>query len=289
MTPDQYCQQKAARSGSSFYYSFLFLPPEQRRAITALYAFCREVDDVVDECHDPALARVKLGWWREELERGFQGDAQHPVTRALAAPIDRFNLPQEYFQEILDGMAMDLEQPRYQSFRDLALYCHRAAGVVGLLSAEIFGYRHRDTLRYAQDLGTALQLTNILRDVREDAERGRIYLPLDELEQYGVTEQDLLAGRTSGATQALFRAQLNRARTFFQRALDRLPDEDRLAQRSGLIMAAIYQATLDEMEHDGLRVLERRIALTPLRKLWIAWRCARREQHRARRQQALAG
>jgi phytoene synthase len=289
MTPDQYCQQKAARSGSSFYYSFLFLPPEQRRAITALYAFCREVDDVVDECHDPALARVKLGWWREELERGFQGDAQHPVTRALAEPIDRFNLPQEYFQEILDGMEMDLEQPRYLSFRDLALYCHRAAGVVGLLSAEIFGYRHRDTLRYAQDLGTALQLTNILRDVREDAERGRIYLPLDELEQYGVTEQDLLAGRTSEATQALFRAQLNRARAFFQRALDRLPDEDRLPQRSGLIMAAIYQATLDEMEHDGLRVLERRISLTPLRKLWIAWRCARREQHRARRQQALAG
>ena len=181
MSPDQYCQDRAAKSGSSFYYSFLFLPTEQRRAITALYAFCREVDDVVDECSDTDVARRKLDWWREELECCFSGQARHPITQALEQSLQNFNLPLEYFQEIIDGMSMDLEQTRYDSFSDLALYCHRVAGVVGLLSAEIFGYQHRDTLKYAQELGMALQLTNIIRDVREDSERGRIYLPLDEL------------------------------------------------------------------------------------------------------------
>ncbi|HEX9179319.1 MAG TPA: presqualene diphosphate synthase HpnD, partial [Burkholderiales bacterium] len=186
MTPDQYCQEKAAQSGSSFYYSFLFLPPEKRRAITALYAFCREVDDLVDECSDPVVARTKLAWWRQELAGTFAGNPQHPVTRALAPAIERFGLPQEQFQEIIDGMEMDLDQEHYPDFRSLALYCHRVAGVVGLLSAEIFGYQDRATLRYAHELGLAFQLTNILRDVGEDARRGRIYLPMDELAQFGV-------------------------------------------------------------------------------------------------------
>lgn len=278
MIPDQYCQEKAARSGSSFYYSFLFLPPQQRQAVTALYAFCREVNDVVDTCSDTGVAYAKLEWWRSEIERSFRGEPQHPVTRALQDPLQDFNLPQEYFQEVIDGMEMDLNRNRYESFRDLALYCYRVAGVVGLLSAEIFGYRDRDTLKYAQSLGTAIQLTNILRDVREDARRGRIYLPLDELFEYRVNPHDLLRGTMTDDMQGLFGFQATRARRYYQQAFDQLAPEDRYAQHSGLIVAAIYQTLLDEVENDGYRILERRIQLTPLRKLWIAWKTERRER-----------
>ncbi len=284
MTPEQYCEHKAARSGSSFYYSFLFLPPEQRRAITALYAFCREVDDVVDDCGDAGLAHTKLAWWRRELDGCFAGRPSHPVTRALQQPIRQMNLPVEYFHEVIDGMQMDLDRTRYESFRDLALYCHRAAGVVGLLAAEIFGYRHRDTLRYAEQLGTAFQLTNILRDVHEDARRGRIYLPLDELLAYRINPHDLLKGAVSDGLQELLHFQAQRAREYYHNALSRLPVQDRYPQRGGIIMAEIYQTLLDEIEADGYRVMEHRIQLTPLRKLWIAWNTARRERRRHRRQ-----
>ncbi len=283
MSPDQYCQQKAVRSGSSFYYSFLFLPLEQRRAITALYAFCREVDDVVDECTDAGVAHRKLDWWQEEIERCFAGRARHPVSRALEQPVHNYNLPPEYFREIIDGMEMDLQQNRYENFSELALYCHRVAGVVGLLSAEIFGYRHRDTLRYAEELGTAFQLTNILRDVREDAERGRIYLPLDELLEHRLNPHELLNTRATDRLHDLLRFQAQRARRYYRRAISHLPPADRYAQRSGLIMAAIYQTLLDEIEADGFRVMQRRLSLTPLRKLWIAWSTARREQRWHRR------
>ena len=177
MTPDEYCRQKAAQSGSSFYYSFLFLPPPKRNAITALYAFCREVDDVVDEVPDPGVARTKLAWWRQEIARAFDGTPQHPVAQALAPVVREFALPLDQFQTILDGMAMDLEQSRYLDFSALELYCHRVAGVVGLMSAEIFGYTDPKAKGYARDLGVAFQLTNICRDVGEDARRGRIYLP----------------------------------------------------------------------------------------------------------------
>ncbi len=291
MSPDRYCQEKAAASGSSFYYSFLFLPPEQRQAITALYAFCREVDDVVDECSDVGVASAKLDWWRSEIERCFAGEPTHPVTCALREPVQARNLPKEYFQEIIDGMAMDLEQTRYESFSDLALYCHRVAGVVGLLSAEIFGYRDRHTLKYAETLGTAFQLTNILRDVREDAERGRIYLPLDELLEYRVNPHDLLNLKPGEGMRALCHHQAQRAHDYYRRALDFLPDVDREPQRSGLIMAAIYRALLQEIEADGYRVMEHRVGLTPLRKLWIAWATARRErrwQRQYRKQAARA-
>ncbi len=282
MNPDDYCQRKAAASGSSFYYSFLFLPAEQRRAILALYAFCREVDDLVDDCQDPGVARLKLQWWREEISRAFQGNPQHPVTRALQPQLERYNLPEEYFREIIDGMQMDLDQARYADFSALALYCHRAAGVVGLLAAEIFGYQDRGTLNYATELGTALQLTNILRDVREDARRGRIYLPQDELRRAGVEEEDILRGISTPPLQSLLAQQAARARDYYQRAEQALPEVDRPAQRSGLIMSRIYGTLLDEIEADGFRVLERRVALTPLRKLWIAWRTLRREKRRAR-------
>lgn len=271
------------KSGSSFYYSFLFNPAEQRRAITALYAFCREVDDVVDECSDSDVARRKLDWWREEIERCFSAQARHPITRALELPVQNCNLPVEYFQEIIDGMAMDLEQTRYESFSELALYCHRVAGVVGLLSAEIFGYQHRNTLKYAQELGTALQLTNIIRDVREDAERGRIYLPLDELLEHRINPHDLLQGSVTDGLQDLLFVQAQRARRYYQNALSLLPEQDRYAQRSGIIMAALYETLLDEMEADNFHVMQQRVKLTPLRKLWIAWNITRRERRRHRR------
>lgn len=272
MTPEQYCQEKAAASGSSFYYSFLFLEPERRHAITALYAFCREVDDVVDDCTDLNVARRKLEWWRGELCALYAGHPSHPVTTALAQSLDRYNLTQERLLEIVEGMEMDLHQNRYLDFHSLQLYCHRVAGVVGLLAAEIFGYRDPQTLKYAHDLGLAFQLTNIIRDVGEDARRGRIYLPLDELKRYGVSAADILRSRYSDAFRALMEFQMERAEGYYDQALAQLPLDDRRAQRPGLVMAGIYRATLREIQRDRFRVLDRRIALTPLRKLWIAWR-----------------
>lgn len=272
MTPDQYCQQRASGSGSSFYYSFLFLPPLRRRAITALYAFCREVDDVVDECREPAVAASKLAWWRDEVERLYHGAPQHPVTRALKPLLADFNLPQELLDEIIDGMAMDLTHTRYADFSALSLYCYRVASVVGLLSAEIFGYQDRQTQKYAHDLGMAFQLTNIIRDVGEDARRGRIYLPQDELARFGVAEADLAAGRYSDAFTRLMSFQIERAEHYYTQALAALPAADRKAQRPGLLMAAIYRTVLDEIRRDGIKTLTQRISLPPLRKLWIAAR-----------------
>jgi phytoene synthase len=274
MSPDEYCQQKAAQSGSSFYYSFMFLPPERRRAITALYAFCREVDDVVDEVTDPDVARSKLAWWRTEVAAIFAGTAQHPVARALAPVVGAFALPQAHLQAVIDGMAMDLDRSRYLDFAALEDYCHRVAGVVGLMSAEIFGYAHPGTRGYARDLGIAFQLTNILRDVGEDARRGRIYLPQEDLARFGVAPSSLISGAPSDAFRALMRFEVERAREWYARALGQLAPGDRRAQRPGLIMAAIYRTLLDEIARDGFQVLDRRTSLTPLRKLWIAWRTA---------------
>jgi len=276
MTPDTYCQQKAAASGSSFYYSFLFLPAERRRAITALYAFCREVDDVVDEVTDPTLARAKLAWWRTEVSAAFAGAPQHPVALALKPVVVQYRLPEEHFQTVIDGMAMDLERSRYLDFTELERYCHCVAGVVGLMSAEIFGYSNPATRQYARDLGIAFQLTNIIRDVGEDARRGRIYLPQDEIAAHGVTATAILKGENSDALIGLMKDQVERARRWYTRAFAALPAEDRAAQRPGIIMASIYRTLLDEIDRDGYRVLDRRIALTPLRKLWIAWNTARR-------------
>ena len=272
MNPHEYCHTKAAGSGSSFYYSFLFLPPERRRAITALYAFCREVDDVVDECTDAAVARVKLDWWRKEVHAIYHGSPQHPVARALAEVTTRFNLSEERLNEIIDGMKMDLDYNRYPDFDTLKLYCHRVASVVGLLSAELFGYQDRRTLEYAADLGMAFQLTNIIRDVGEDARRGRIYLPLDEIQRFEVSVEDILQGRETGNFHQLMAFQVERALAVYRGAFAKLPEPDRRAQRAGIIMAAIYQALLGEIRRDGCRVLTHRVSLTPVRKLWIAWR-----------------
>ena len=272
MTPDEYCREKAAHSGSSFYYSFLFLPPERRRAITALYAFCREVDDAVDEPSDASVARATLTWWRGEVERLFSGDPQHPVTRALAPVIARFGIVRARLDEIMDGMEMDLNQSRYLNFSGLQLYCHRVAGVVGSLAAGIFGYRNAKTLEYAERLGLAFQLTNIIRDVGEDARKNRIYLPMDELKEYGVTAADILNASHTESFVRLMRFQAERAGRCYDEALALLPAEDRHAQRPGLMMAAIYRALLEEIAGDDYRVLDQRTALTPIRKLWIAWR-----------------
>jgi phytoene synthase len=272
VTPDEYCQQKAARSGSSFYYSFLFLPAERRRAITALYAFCREVDDVADEVSDTALARTKLAWWRTEVANLFAGHPQHPVTRALQPHIADYGLDAVRMNEIIDGMEMDLVHHRYPDFDALRLYAHRVAGVVGQLSASIFGHTRPETLEYAEALGLAFQLTNIVRDVGEDARRGRIYIPTDELSRFGVAPEELLQGRAGPGFAALMRFQAERADSYYDRAFALLPAADRRSQRAGLIMAAIYRTLLGEIRRDGYRVLDQRIALTPLRKLWIAWK-----------------
>ncbi|MDX9718770.1 MAG: presqualene diphosphate synthase HpnD [Thauera sp.] len=270
MNPHDYCQDKAAKSGSSFYYSFMFLPAERRRAITALYAFCREVDDVVDECHDLSLAQTKLEWWRQEVGRIYGGVPTHPVGHALKDVLQGFRLPQEQLLEIIDGMAMDLSQTRYLDFKGLQLYCYRVASVVGLLAAEIFGYQDRQTLKYAHDLGLAFQLTNIIRDVGEDARRGRIYLPIEDLQRFGVPARDILEGRYSEPFRALLAFQAERAEKFYDQAFAHLPAVDRKAQRPGLVMAAIYRTLLREIAADGFKVLDRRTSLTPLRKVWLA-------------------
>ncbi|HLA36109.1 MAG TPA: presqualene diphosphate synthase HpnD [Rhodocyclaceae bacterium] len=269
-SPEAYCLQKTIASGSSFYYSFLFLEPERRQAITALYAFCREIDDVVDECSDPNLARAKLAWWRSEIAALYRGQPSHPIARALSSVIPRFSLPQELLMEIVDGMEMDLDQNRYPDFKSLHLYCYRVASVVGLLSAELFGYTDRRTQQYAHDLGLAFQLTNIIRDVGEDARRGRIYLPLDELERFGVSETDILQARYSDNFRRLMEFQVARANETYAGALAKLPTVDRKPQLPGLIMASIYRSLLDEIRRDGCQVLDRRTSLTPLRKLWLA-------------------
>lgn len=272
MTPQQYCQEKAAASGSSFYYSFMFLPKPRREAITALYAFCREVDDIADECHDLDIARTKLNWWRNEISNLFHATPQHPVTQALKIPVAQYGLAEEYFLEIINGMEMDLEQNRYADFEQLQLYCYRVASVVGLLSVAIFGYTNPRTLEYAKDLGMAFQLTNITRDVGEDARRDRIYLPLAELAQFGVSETDIIHGHESDKVQQLLDFQIARAQQYYDRSLHALPAEDRKAQRTGLIMAAIYRTLLNEIQADGAqKVLNARTSLTPLRKLWLAW------------------
>lgn len=272
MTPDQYCQEKAARSGSSFYYSFLFLPAAQRRAITALYAFCREVDDTVDEASDASIARTRLAWWRDEVARLYAGAAQHPVTLALQPALAPFGIDQGRLVEIIDGMQMDLDQTRYLDFAGLRLYCHRVAGVVGTLSAGIFSPGRADLATYAESLGIALQLTNIVRDVGEDARRGRIYLPIEDLQRFQVPAHQILAGEHSERFEALMRFQAARARAYYREAFAALPADTRRDQRAGLIMAAIYATLLTEIERDGFQVLRQRVSLTPLRKFWLAWR-----------------
>ncbi|MFO1220267.1 MAG: presqualene diphosphate synthase HpnD [Burkholderiaceae bacterium] len=276
MTPEQYVQNKAAASGSSFYYAFMFLPPARRAAITAFYAFCREVDDVVDEVSEPGVAAQTLQWWRQEVAAAFDGRPTHPVMQALAAHVDSCRIEASHLQAVIDGCQMDLDQTRYLDFAGLAVYCHRVAGVVGEVAANIFGRTQDDTVRYAHLLGRALQLTNIIRDVGDDARRGRIYLPMSELQRFDVKASEILERSApwgySDRFLALMRFQAERAHRTYDDALALLPDVDRASQKPGLMMANIYRTLLREIEADGFRVLHQRTSLTPLRKLWIAAR-----------------
>lgn len=270
MTPEQYVQEKTARSGSSFYYAFLFLPPPRRAAITAFYAFCREVDDVVDEVHDPGVAASKLDWWRREVASSFAGNPSHPVTRALLVHAAQYDIRAGHLGAVIDGCQMDLEQSRYLDYPGLARYCHLVAGVVGEVAANIFGRSEPATTEYAHRLGLAMQLTNIIRDVGDDARRGRIYLPMAELKQFDVKAQEILNRGYSDRFAALMKFQADRAHRCYDEAFALLPAADRAAQKPGLMMANIYRALLREIEADDFQVLHQRTSLTPVRKIWIA-------------------
>jgi phytoene synthase len=272
MTPQEYVQQKAAASGSSFYYAFLFLPPPRRAAITAFYAFCREVDDVVDEVQDAGVARTKLAWWRSEVAKAFAGEPTHPVMKALMPLAADYRIEAPQLLAIIDGCEMDLEQTRYLDYIGLQRYCHLVAGVVGEVAARIFGQTEDRTTEYAHKLGLAFQLTNIIRDVGEDALRGRIYLPVSELQQFDVKAHEVLQRLHTPRFVELMRFQAQRAHTLYDEALALLPEIDRRSQKPGLMMASIYRTLLREIERDGFLVLDRRTSLTPLRKLWLAWK-----------------
>ena len=272
MTPQDYVQQKAAASGSSFYYAFLFLPKPRRAAITAFYAFCREVDDVVDDAVDPGVAGSKLAWWRAEVATAYAGSPTHPVMKALMPLAADYKIEQRHLQAIIDGCQMDLAQTRYLDFAGLQQYCHLVAGVVGEVAANIFGQTEIGTTAYAHKLGQALQLTNIIRDVGEDALRGRIYLPVNELQQFEVKAHEVLKRIYSERFTALMRFQAARAHSLYDEAFSLLPEVDRRAQKPGLMMASIYRTLLCEIERDNFQVLHQRVSLTPLRKLWLAWK-----------------
>ena len=272
MNPDQYVQDKAASSGSSFYYAFLFLPKERRAAITAFYAFCREVDDVVDEVTDPGVAATKLAWWKTEVHRAFTSQSAHPVMQALMPHAKTYGIEERHLQAVIEGCQMDLDQTRYLDFAGLQRYCHLVAGVVGEVAARIFGQTEERTTEYAHTLGQALQLTNIIRDVGEDAMRGRIYLPISELQQFDVKAHEITRREYSDRFAALMRFQAERAHRLYDEALALLPDADRRAQKPGLMMASIYRTLLREIEADGFQVLHQRTSLTPLRKFWLAWK-----------------
>ena len=272
MTPEQYVQQKAAASGSSFYYAFLFLPKERRAAITAFYAFCREIDDVVDEVVDPGVAGTKLAWWHTEVTKAFDGAPSHPVMKALMPVTAAYNIAPGHLQAVIEGCQMDLSQNRFLDFAGLQRYCHLVAGVVGEVAAQIFGQTDTATTAYAHKLGLAFQLTNIIRDVGEDAMRGRIYLPVNELQQFDVKVHEILKREYSVRFSALMAFQTQRALALYDEAIAMLPEADRRAQKPGLMMASIYRTLLREIAADNYQVLHQRVSLTPLRKFWLAWK-----------------
>ncbi len=272
MTPQDYVQQKAVASGSSFYYAFLFLPKPRRAAVTAFYAFCREVDDVVDDMIDPGVAATKLAWWQSEVAKSFAGQPSHPVMQALMPLVADYAIEERHLQAIIEGCQMDLSQTRYLDYPGLQRYCHLVAGIVGEVAANIFGQTQPQTTAYAHKLGQALQLTNIIRDVGEDALRGRIYLPMNDLQRFDVKANEILQRTYSDRFTALMKFQADRAQGLYDEALALLVPADRRAQKPGLMMASIYRALLNEIERDNFQVLHQRVSLTPLRKLWLAWK-----------------
>lgn len=266
----RHCETQVARAGSSFTLSFRLLPTDKRQAMTAFYAYCRELDDIVDHCREPQVARLRLAWWRQALNALYAGQAgEHPVAIALAPVIERFALPQEELEALIDGMEMDLNGERYPDFRALGLYCHRVAGVVGMVTARILGYRNPHTLKYAARMGLALQLINILRDIGEDCRSGRIYIPADELVRFGIAPDALCRPGGAGGFAELAQFWYARAVAVYDEALSLLPPEDRKSQRAGLAMGAVYRSLLEEIRRAGFPVREARVSLPGLRKAWI--------------------
>ncbi|HEX7385679.1 MAG TPA: presqualene diphosphate synthase HpnD [Castellaniella sp.] len=272
MTPDEYCKNKAAQSGTSFHYAFLFLPPAQRRAMTALQAFCREVEDIVEQTTEASVARMKLAWWRSQVELMFGGKPDHPVAIALTPHIAACALTADPFYAVIEASERNLDQFRYPDRAALQQYCWLASGRISGLTAGILGEPSPSAMKFAEALGIALQMSTILADVGEDARRGRIYLPADAMDRHSVTVNEVLDGHYSAQFQALMGEELKDTRALYRDAMQLLDEADRRAQRPNLILAAIHWTLLGELERDGWHVLDQRIALTPIRKFWLAWR-----------------
>jgi 15-cis-phytoene synthase len=267
------------KSRSNFYYAFLTLPRRRRDALYAVYAFCRTVDDIADlgdeRGVDRAAQRTELERWRRDVARCYEpgGRPEHPIAAGLARAVSEFAIPREALLAIIDGVEMDLDQVRYETAEDLYPYCYRVASAVGLCCIEIFGYTDPRAREYAVNLGTALQLTNIMRDVGADARAGRVYVPQEDLRKFGVTTEDLRAGRYSDEFVSLMRHQAARARQFYRAARDAFPAADARSLVAAEIMGRIYRALLDEIEARGFRVFEERVTVPTGRKLAIALRC----------------
>ncbi|ATX81946.1 farnesyl-diphosphate farnesyltransferase [Mariprofundus ferrinatatus] len=283
MTPEQYCRNRTRGSGSSFFYAFLFLPEDQRRAIMALYAFCREVDDIADEVKEQEVALSKLAFWREEVSQAFKGKPQHPVGKELAWARSNFSINEELLVEIIDGMLMDVMRKPILKRADLSLYAYRVAGAVGLLSIEVFGYRNRKSRDFATSLGEALQLTNILRDVAEDARIGRIYFPQEDRIRLRVSDQDFKDGNMSDGMRQLLHEYADRAECAYQDALAKLSDEDRESLRPSILMGTIYYTYLQRLREIDFDVWHRPVQVLPLRKIWTAWKTWRYESMAAKK------
>ena len=272
------CGDITRHASSNFYYAFMLLPIERRRSLYAVYAFCRFVDDVADDESIREPARL-LSRWREELARVYgEGTLTRAISRALADTVQRFSVPRRCFEELIAGMEMDLSRKRYASFDELRRYCYRAAAVVGLICIEIFGYTNPDAKVYAENLGIACQLTNILRDVKEDAAKGRIYLPLEDLARFSVTEREILEGVYSDGFVRLMEFEAHRAREYYQRAQQALPPEDRSTLLTAEAMRLIYGSLLDRIVSSNYRVLDRRLSLSATHKLYLvgrAWATSR--------------
>jgi phytoene synthase len=275
--PADYCRRLTQESGSSFYYPLLFLPKKKREALYAIYAFCRHSDDIVDESRDPVEARKNLDAWREELERAYGGTPHHPISRQLQNMLPDYSIPKNYFEQLILGMEMDLLPRRYENFEELYLYCYRVASVVGLACIEVFGYSHPQVKEYAIAQGVAFQLTNIVRDLREDMERDRIYLPQDEMKRFGYSEADLFRMDYNDAFIALMRHQCERAKGYYRKAASLLWKPDRPNLVVSEIMRSIYEGILLKIEANRYNVFQTRISLTASRKLFLAlstwWAC----------------
>ena len=264
-----HCRQVTRQQAKNFYYAFLFLPAGKRAAVYSVYAFCRHTDDIADEPGTLHRKRDQLRAWRDELNNCYHGKPTHLITRALRHTLERYPIPQRYFEDLLKGVEMDLTVQRYASFGDLRVYCYRVASAVGLACLEIFGYRHAGVRTYARHLGVALQLTNIMRDVREDAERGRIYLPQEDLRAFGVGEDDVLRKRYTASFAALMQFQQERILSYYRRAAACLLPGDRTGLMAPEIMAAIYRATLHKMRRRRFNVFQGRTRLSGPHKIGI--------------------